>query len=281
MKMLVTGATGFLGRHVVKELLNRGAEVVVVSRSEERARMNQWFEYVEFIEADVCELSAFDLLTGIDAVIHLAWEELDSYKSIEHVEKYLPQHYAFLKLWAAKGVGNIVVAGTCLEYGLANGLQSEDGATFPVVPYAVAKDSLRRYLSILQASYKFQLRWVRLFYLHGQGQRPGSLLDQLDTALERGDSVFNMSKGDQLRDFILVDVAAKNIASIALLKSFDGAVNCCSALPVSVAEKVEEHLKLRNKTIQLNLGFYPYPDYEPFAFWGDDRKLNNLLRRDS
>ena len=109
-----------------------------------------------------------------------------------------------------------------------------------------------------------------------QGQNPNSLLSQLDRALVNGDAVFNMSGGEQVRDYLPVEKVAENIVKIALQQNVTGIINCCSGKGITVKEFVENYLKEKNKTITLNLGYYPYADYEPMSFWGDDRKLKIL-----
>jgi dTDP-6-deoxy-L-talose 4-dehydrogenase (NAD+) len=147
---------------------------------------------------------------------------------------------------------------------------------FPGNPYGRAKNQLRIQLQELGSKYDLLLKWIRLFYMYGKGQNPNSLLSQLDKALERGEASFNMSGGQQVRDFLPVEIVAENIVTIALQKKIAGIINNCSGAPVTVEKFVKEHLHKRNKHINLNLGFYPYPDYEPMHFWGDTTKLNKI-----
>jgi dTDP-6-deoxy-L-talose 4-dehydrogenase (NAD+) len=116
-----------------------------------------------------------------------------------------------------------------------------------------------------------------LFYIYGKGQNPASVLSQLDGALERGETVFNMSAGEQLRDYLPVEKAAEYITRIAMQSRINGIINCCRGVPISIRKLVEDHLAKRQKSIRLNLGHYSYPDYEPMAFWGDRTKLNKIL----
>ena len=115
-----------------------------------------------------------------------------------------------------------------------------------------------------------------MFYLYGPGQQPKSLLAQLDAALARGETTFDMSPGDQQRDYLPVDVMAERIARI-FLAPVDGIVNCCSGKPITVRQLVEQHLAARGAQMQLRLGKFPYPKYEPFAFWGDTTRLETIL----
>jgi dTDP-6-deoxy-L-talose 4-dehydrogenase (NAD+) len=153
----------------------------------------------------------------------------------------------------------------------------EDLPTRPENPYGFAKDALRRELEFLKTAKPFALTWARLFYLYGEGQAGTSLLPQLRQAVARGDKAFNMSGGEQLRDYLTVDAAADLLVSLALARRDAGAVNVCSGRPVSVRRLVEGWIRDNGWTIDLNLGHYPYPDYEPMAFWGERRKLDHIL----
>ena len=152
--------------------------------------------------------------------------------------------------------------------------------TLPENPYGRAKDSLRKQLELLQVHYPFALKWTRLFYMYGKGQNPNSLLSQLDKALLAGEKVFNMSGGEQVRDYLPVDQVAENIVRIALQKKEEGIINNCSGLPITVRSFVENYLKKINKSMVLNFGYYPYPDYEPMKFWGDTSKLQKALKNE-
>ncbi len=127
--------------------------------------------------------------------------------------------------------------------------------TKPANAYAIAKDNLRKQLEQLQQQNKFMLKWVRLFYMFGAGQNPNSLLSQLDKALENEDAVFNMSGGEQVRDYLPVENVAANIVTIALQQNITGIVNCCSGKGITVKEFVQNYLKDKNQSITLNLGF--------------------------
>ena len=112
------------------------------------------------------------------------------------------------------------------------------------------------------------MQWCRLFYMHGAGQNSKSLLGQLDKALDDGAISFNMSAGEQLRDYLPVGVVASKMVKLIEHSNFDGVVNICNGKPVSVRHLVEQHLLKRGMNIELNLGYYPYPEYEPMITLG-------------
>jgi nucleoside-diphosphate-sugar epimerase len=141
----------------------------------------------------------------------------------------------------------------------------------PTNSYGVAKDTLRRELDMLRITHPFEFTWARLFYMYGDGQPATSLYPQLIAAGERGDARFKMSPGDQLRDFLPVTTVAKYLVQLALISCGAGIVNVCSGQPISVKE--------RGWNMTIELGHYPYPDYEPMAFWGSTQRMNKLLNK--
>jgi len=277
VKVAVTGATGFIGRHVLAELEARSIETIALVRHP-TAALDGLSRCKTFqLDLHMTPSNAFELMGSPDALIHLAWAGLPNYQSLHHFEQELPAHYRFLKNLIKSGLQSLIVAGTCLEYGMRSGPMSEDMEPQPGTPYGFAKDTLRRQLGFLNAFHPFQLTWARLFYLYGEGQAKSSLFPQLRAAVERGDEVFNMSGGEQLRDYLPVTEVAELLVALTLRNEGSGIVNLCSGNPVSVRQLVEGWIKEYNWSISLNLGHYPYPDYEPMAFWGAREKLDSLL----
>jgi dTDP-6-deoxy-L-talose 4-dehydrogenase (NAD+) len=279
VKVLVTGATGFVGRHLVAALLARGCQVRAVARNAETAANLPWINAVEFIAADIHadDLDIAALTAGVDALAHLAWPGLPNYQALFHFEHNLIADYRFIKGAVEAGVSQVLVTGTCFEYGMQSGPLTEQTEPQPSNPYGVAKNTLRLFLENLQRVQPFTLQWARLFYLHGEGQNPNSLLAALDRAIDAGDEAFNMSAGEQLRDYLAIETVAGYLASILQRCEFDGVINCSSGRPTSVRALVEQHLHQRGASIRLNLGHYPYPSHEPMAFWGVADRLQQLL----
>jgi len=281
MKILVTGATGFIGNHLINELVkNKSFEIIATSRSLEKAKKLDWFDKVLYIEYDMNDYvnkDLYRLFNKPDKVIHLSWEGLPNYKDLIHIEKNLINQYRFIKSFIKGGLKDIVITGTCFEYGIQNGCLSENIDMKPSNSYAIAKDTLRKFVIELNKEFDFSYKWIRLFYMYGNGQSEKSLMALLDKAIEDDEKEFNMSSGEQLRDFLHISEVVKNILLIVDQKKYKNqAINCCSGQAISIRRLVENYLNERNYNIQLNLGFYPYPDYEPMAFWGNDSKLSEI-----
>jgi dTDP-6-deoxy-L-talose 4-dehydrogenase (NAD+) len=277
-KVAVTGASGFIGRHVLAALSKVAADVVAHARTpllEHEAAVQRWVTFDLAAPPD----DAFERLGRPDIVIHLAWGGLPNYLAPRHVDSELPAQLGFLRGLVNSGLKRLVVSGTCFEYGMQSGKLREDTAPLSPTSYGTAKDALRRELETLQGQSPFDLRWLRLFYLYGEGQAPTSLYSLFRAAVGRGDAAFDMSPGDQQRDFMRAEDAGEAIAAVALASRAPAIVNVCSGKATSVRSLVERWRTEMGSSIALKFGVLGYPAYEPFAFWGDDGRLAALLGR--
>lgn len=283
MKILITGATGFIGNHLVKELLkDTKNEIIATSRDIEKVKKYEWFSRVKYISYDLNsqeELNLFEYFDKPDKVIHLAWDGLPNYNDLIHIEKNLFNNYNFIKNIISNGLKDITITGTCFEYGLINGCLNEELKTNPSNSYGIAKDSLRRFIEELNKEYEFNYKWIRLFYIYGEGQGEKSILSLLDKAIQNNEKEFNMSGGEQLRDYLNIKDVVENILLISNQTLYSKQIiNCCNGKPISIRKLVENHLNKKEYNIKLNLGFYPYQDYEPMAFWGNNNKLDLIKK---
>jgi len=266
-QVIVSGATGFIGQHLVPLLINNGYEVIAIARNLTKAKSFEWFERVNFIELDLNrDTFKFRFKKGA-GLIHLAWDGLPNYKSSFHIEKNLFSSYNFIKSLVCQGIEHVLVSGTCLEYGIQSGPLSSSLDTNPQIPYAIAKDSLRKFLNCLSSEKALNLQWARLFYSYGEGQNPNSIISQLDQAMVNNELIFNMSGGEQLRDYLPIEEVAIQLFQLYEYKK-PGNYNICSGSPISVRSLVEQRIKNNRSNIKLGIGILPYSDYEPMEFWG-------------
>ncbi|GAB2670088.1 NAD-dependent epimerase/dehydratase family protein [Arenimonas aestuarii] len=275
MRIAVSGASGFLGRHTCAALAATGADLVLLRHASDPGLPSAQVVHADLGQAPDPEL--FDRLGRPDALLHLAWGGLPNYASPHHVQQELPRHTRFLESLLRSGLRRLVVAGTCLEYGLREGALDESMPAAPTTAYGQAKDALRRHLQTLQAELGFDLAWARLFYLYGPGQAPTSLYSLVQAAARCGDPSLPMSPGDQERDFLPAAEAGRLLAWLCLNAGNVGVVNICSGKPVAVRTMAETWLAELGSGLRLDTGRLPYPSYEPFAFWGRRDKLDGLL----
>lgn len=273
MRIAVTGASGFVGRHVMAALRLQGNEIIAVTRA--KGRLDKLDPSIQVVEMDIENpgADAYEKMNRPDVLIHLAWDGLPNYKSLHHFETELPKQYRFLRLLIDSGLPSLLVTGTCFEYGMQSGPLSANTQPMPTNPYGYAKDALRKQLLYLESQKEFQLTWARLFYMYGEGQPATSLYPLLKSAVDRGEKFFNMSGGEQLRDYLPVEEIGQKIVQIALENRGVGITNICSGKPISVRKLVEHWISQNGWKIELNMGFYAYPDYEPMAFWGIENQV--------
>jgi dTDP-6-deoxy-L-talose 4-dehydrogenase (NAD+) len=283
VKILVTGATGFIGRHVIDQLLKlEHVSIIVTSSSIEKLNFLYSDKKVSIIEFDYYNInfSQWDLFKYFnfpDKVIHLSWRGLPNYNSSFHMLINLNVEYAFLSNFIQNGLKDLIVTGTCFEYGLLEGELNEGLISNPQNYYSLSKDTLRKMLKILQFKFQFNLLWLRPFYIYGSEQKPQSIFGQLDIANQNGDSYFNMSKGDQLRDYLTVEEVAYYICELSIYSNYDGIVNISSGRPIMLIKLVKNYMKKHGYNFMLNRGVMPYSVNEPFAFWGNNSLMLNLI----
>ncbi len=243
-RVIVTGATGFVGQHLVPLLLKKGHDVVAVARDENKAKLFDWFNDVQFVSTNLSEGVKHLKISPETSLIHLAWPGLPNYRSTFHFEENLPESYNFIKSAISEGITHVLVTGTCLEYGFYNGPIASNTKPCPNNPYGFAKNALRHQLEFLSKETPFCLQWARLFYMYGQGQNSKSILSLLDAAIDNGDTVFNMSGGEQLRDYLPIEAVAQQLSDLYDVKA-EGTFNICSGQPISIRRLVEERVQKR------------------------------------
>jgi nucleoside-diphosphate-sugar epimerase len=118
MKVAVTGAGGFIGRHVLAELESQSVVATAVVRPSLATSPSLTKHTAAWMDLQNPPPNAFELMGSPDVLIHLAWGGLPNYKSLYHFEHELPAQYRFLKALVESGLKNLVVTGTCFEYGM-------------------------------------------------------------------------------------------------------------------------------------------------------------------
>jgi len=282
MKIAITGANGFVGRNLIKSIQQNAIDteiIAVVRNSNSLDTDTKVNPTLKIIQLDIHNppSDTFEKIGAPDVLIHLAWDGLPNYNSLHHFETELPKQYEFLSSLIRDGLKSLFITGTCFEYGMQSGELDEKMEFNPDNPYGFAKNSLRKQLEYLQREVCFNLTWARLFYIYGDNQTGNSIFPQLKKAVKNGDTTFNMSKGEQLRDYLDIKQVANYIFRLALLEKNIGSINICSGTPISIRRLVEKWIDINSWDIKLNLGYYPYPTYEPLAFWGNNSKLETYM----
>ena len=272
MKILVTGANGYLGEGVTKSLLDYGAAVIATGRA------SQFIDSRAIVkECDLFSVeNPFEYFGCPDAVIHLAWEDGFKHDSLSHIQN-LSKHYTFLTKLIDSGIKQVCGMGSMHEIGFHEGSINENTPCNPLSLYGIAKNALRQSIQIKQKSKGGCFQWIRGFYIVGNASRGCSIFSKITQAVRDGRKTFPFTMGLNQFDFIDYDTMCDQIALVALQQEVNGIINCCSGRPEKLSERVERYIKENNYDIKLEYGAFPDRPYDSKAVWGDDRKIRAIL----
>jgi len=272
-KILVTGAGGYIGRYVIKKLLEHDVLVIATDLyTDEIDRRAQIIKANIFAEQE----NLFEYFGSPDVCIHMAWRNGFVHNSDTHMGD-LSGHYNFLRKMIKSGLKHLAVMGTMHEVGYHEGAIDECTPCNPVSMYGIAKDALRRSAQLLVSGNDIIFQWLRGFYIYGDDKNNNSIFSKLLTAAEEGKTEFPFSTGKNLYDFIHVEKLAEQIASCAVQTDITGIINCCTGKPVSLAERVEGFIKEHELNIRLVYGAFPDRKYDSPGIWGNDEKIQKIL----
>ena len=278
MRVLVTGASGFIGARVARALVARGHEVTAVFLPQDRLdRLNE--VSVALAPCDLQDATSIEkLITGKrpEGCIHLAWYAVPGlYLHSEENLKSLFASAALMQRLLAAGCRNIVMAGTCAEYDTeAAPLLREDDPTKPATVYAASKLAMLLIGQRLAAGTEARFAWGRIFYPYGPGEDPRRAIPALIRKLLNGET-FDATAGDQIRDYIHVDDIAA--AFVQLLESkAQGIFNISSAVPLSMKVIFQTVAEIMRKPQAIRFGAVPYRGWEPPRICGDNARLKAL-----
>jgi len=241
-RILMTGATGFVGRQVLASLVEKEVDIVPVARPKSLEKLPRAPRIKEPIVTE--DLFAEDgrwwqqNLRGIDTVVHAAWyAEPGQYQFSTENMNCLIGTLRMAQAAAQVGVKRFVGVGTCFEYAQSDQPLSADSPLAASSPYAASKAAVYFALSQLLPQYGTEFVWCRLFYLYGEGEDARRLVPAIRRNLSEGRPV-ELTAGHQVRDFLDVIEAGRQIASVAV-SGKTGAANICSGKPVTVRELAE------------------------------------------
>ncbi|WP_034528761.1 NAD-dependent epimerase/dehydratase family protein [Bifidobacterium stellenboschense] len=271
--ILVTGAGGYIGRHVVKALLDAGQKVIASD-----LRLNDVDDRATKIEANIFEPddALFSKLGSPDVCLHMAWRDGFKHNSDNHMGD-LSNHYRFIKTMLDGGLKQIAVMGTMHEVGYWEGAIDENTPCHPASMYGIAKNALREATLMLAKEHDAVAQWIRAYYIVGDDARGNSIFSKLLQAAHEGKPTFPFTTGKNKYDFINVDELARQIAAVVSQDEVNGVINCCTGEPITLAERVEKYIKDNNLNIKLDYGAFPDRPYDSPGVWGDATKIRRIL----
>ena len=274
MKILVTGANGYLGQGIVKALLDKGQEVIATD-----FRIGNIDDRAQKITGNIFEIeNPYEYYDKPDIVLHMAWRDGFIHYSDNHILD-LPNHYNFIKKMTESGVQKIVVMGSMHEIGFWEGAINENTPCNPLSLYGISKNALREMVEMLSKQEKINYQWLRGYYIVGNSQYGSSIFSKITTAVKEGRKEFPFTMGQNQYDFINYEDFCYKVACTVIQNEINGIINICSGKPEKLADRVERFIKENNYDIKLVYGAFPDRPYDSKAVWGDDTKIRKILEK--
>ncbi|MBI1261174.1 MAG: NAD-dependent epimerase/dehydratase family protein [Rhizobiales bacterium] len=262
MRVLVTGATGFVGQHALAGLKDSGVEIFGVSRNLPEAT-----DGVNWVQADLLQTGdARRVVQEVrpDRILHLAW-------CVEHGRfwtdpvnlDWVAASLVLVREAAEQGAARFVATGTCYEYDWPENDDCDEALT-PTAShtlYDTSKDALRRALTAYCAQSDVSFSWARLFFMYGPDEAPGRLVASLARSLVSGQDAA-MSSGKVMRDFMDVRDVGAALARL-VLSDVEGPINIAQGEPHSIREIAERLAALAGEPARLKIGALPDRAGEP------------------
>lgn len=272
MKILVTGANGYLGQGIVKAILNNGHEVVSTDFATENVDQR-----ADSIACNLFEIEDPYIFFGKpDVLLHLAWRDGFVHYSDAHLND-LSKHYGFLKKIAVSPVKKIAVMGSMHEIGFFEGSIDENTPCNPESFYGIAKNALREVAKLLAKQNNKVFQWLRGYYIVGNSKYGSSIFSKITVADEEGKTTFPFTNGLNQFDFIDYDDFCRQVAFTIGQNEISGIINICSGRPEKLADRVERFIKDNNYNIRLEYGAFSDRPYDSKAVWGNSSKIEMIF----
>lgn len=271
MRILVTGANGYLGKGVVKTLIKDGITVVATDFKDIHIDRR-----AEIIIADIFALdNPYEYFKQPDVLLHMAWRDGFVHNSPNHIND-LPKHVDFINKMIEGGVKQIAIMGSMHEIGFFEGSINENTTCNPQSLYGISKNALRRIVELECKNKNIVFQWLRGFYIVGNTEDGCSIFSKIVQAAHKGQKEFPFTMGQNQFDFLDYDVFCREVADTVEQKKVNGIINICCGYPEKLSDRVERFIKENNFDIKLNYGTFPDRPYDSKAIWGDDFKIRMI-----
>jgi len=271
-RVLLTGASGFIGRHCLAPLCAAGYEVHAVS-SQQRPEVVPGLKWHRSDLLDTAQVGQLLNKVKPSHLLHFAWYAVPGeYPTSSENLRWCQSTLELLHSFADSGGKRAVFAGTCFEYDSRYGFCNEDlTPSRPSTFYGECKNSTREVVAGFSRQFGISSAWGRIFYLYGPHEPEARLVPAVILALLRGQNA-RCSHGRQVRDFLHVEDTAS--AFVSLLQSeLEGTVNIASGEPITIRSLVEHIARLLNSGDTVEFGAIPTAPNDPPLLIADVRRL--------
>ncbi|PLS30675.1 nucleoside-diphosphate sugar epimerase [Bifidobacterium margollesii] len=273
MRILVTGANGYLGQGVVKSLLELGHEVIAADFATDHVDQR-----AKRIDCDCFGIEdPYEYFGKPDALLHMAWRDGFVHNSDAHIED-LPKHYRFIKTMIESGIPQVAVMGSMHEIGFYEGSIDEHTPCNPMSMYGIGKNALREATELLCKQKNVTFQWLRGYYIVGNSEYGSSIFSKITAAVHEGKKEFPFTMGQNQYDFVDYPEFCDQVAAAVSQKAVTGIINIGSGKPEKLADRVERFIKENHYDIALKYGAFPDRPYDSKAVWGNTGKIEKIMQ---
>ena len=270
MKIVITGGTGFIGQHTVRKLHEEGHDLLLLVRK--KTEMFKDLDRITYTKCDISKSKTYQKRVEEfipDAAIHLAWEGIPDWNSLELCIKNLNMSLTLMKTLAKIGCKTFISSGSCWEYGLDQGEMNEEKSIKEKNMYTATKHSFHIIGKQIAKQHSMKLTWLRIFYAYGPGQRCGALIPTLITALHKGEKP-DIQNTRNKTDFVYVKDVANAFAMIIKKAETEGTFNIGSGKATSNYDIITKVYKACGKQVDISK---TEPSPNDLNFWADISKI--------
>lgn len=279
MRVFVTGASGFIGSHLIRALLDAGHDVLAMITPRDNSwRLKDILHKISIVPGTLQEIQNIQTQLSIwqpQTCVHLAWyaepgKYLDSKENLVSLQGSLD----LLQVLSNCGCQQFIGAGTCAEYEMKSELLLETDGTKPETLYAACKSSFRVIGEQIAAQTNLRFAWGRIFYLYGSYEDFRRLIPSTILSIQKG-QIFSASPGEQIRDYLHVTDVARAFTTLVEQQAA-GIYNICSSEPVTIRVILESIGELMGQPELIKHGALAYRPWEPMFICGNNDRLKKF-----
>jgi nucleoside-diphosphate-sugar epimerase len=277
MKIAIIGGSGFVGQNLITYFLKKNIRIFATYNSNNKIKNK--FSNVIWRKLDIKKdkKNFFKYLGSPDIVLNLAWSDIPNYnlkkqfKNLFYQKKF---NYNLIK----NGLKNLIILGTCYEYGNVTGRVTEDTKEKPVTPYAISKLRLLKSILKLKNKKNFKFTWLRAFFVYGINKKRQTLFSLINNLEKRKIDKLKVC-GNLVRDFVSINFLCSVLAKVTLLDKDLGILNVSSGKGILLQDFIKKILKNKKNLKKINMNGKNPNSFEPKSFWGDNTKLKKVLNK--
>ncbi len=269
MKIALVGGSSNIGSHLIRYLSRKKINLIATYNSTKpKENKNIIWKKLNIKNKNK---NFYKFLDCPDLVINLAWADIPNYKLKNHFKTFKYQKNFNYNI-VNNGLKNLIVLGTCYEYGKKNGRINENQKEKPIIPYGMAKLKLLNSLKVLKKKKKFKFTWLRPFFVYGKNEKRNTLYTLIKNINKSEIKKISVC-GNLIRDFVSIDFLCKTICKIIVLDKNFGVLNVSSGKGISIKKFVIDNLDNVKFLKKFDMNGSNPNTFEPNSFWGCNKKL--------